>query len=421
MYKLVNLLVVSTTTWGVGDLAVGRSHLWRSSRSVSLLVHHGGTINDISAGHCRTGTDSVKPELGVDTNVVVGKLAKVGIIDTDNLGLFASSKSESRNKVHDPTDEGGDGKRPSGGSDNLGELVTELNVVVVWPSTIDLGTVESGDGSLSQESSHDGTDHTTYTVRGKDIESLVDTKQELELGSEITSGTGDESDSDSGGSSDETGSRGNTDETSDSSRAESDNGPLSLESVIPQHPSDTSYRSREIGNDTSHGSSEVGAESRTTVETEPTKPKEDCAEDDIGGVVGLVGESFSSVSPSLAEVECDSEGSGTGRNVNGGTTGKVESSETTSPSIGTPSPGGDGAVDDSQPDKDKDHDGSDSRSFGETTDSEDDSDELGVSERQGGRLSNLQQTFPGMQQRRWLVVEMSHWQVLRRHPSDKSV
>jgi len=149
MYKLVNLLVVSTTTWGVGDLAVGRSHLWRSSRSVSLLVHHGGTVNDISAGHCRTGTDSVKPELGVDTNVVVGKLAKVGIIDTDDFRFFASSESESRNKVHDPANEGGDGERPSGGSDNLGELVAKLNVVVVRPSTIDFGTVESSDGSLS--------------------------------------------------------------------------------------------------------------------------------------------------------------------------------------------------------------------------------------------------------------------------------
>jgi hypothetical protein len=95
--------------------------------------------------------------------------------------------------------------------------------------------------------------------------------------------------------------------------------------------------------------------------------------------VGLVGESFSSVSPSFAEVECDSERSGTGRDVNGRTTGKVESSKSTSPSVGTPSPGGDGAVDDGQPDKDKDHDGSDFGSFSETSDSEDDSNELVVS------------------------------------------
>ena len=223
-------------------------------------------------------------------------------------------------------------------------------------------------------------------MRGKDIESLVDTEQELELGSEITSGTSDETDSDGGGSSDETGSGGDTNETSDSTRAKSDDRPFPLESVIPQHPGDTSYRCSEIGDDTSHGGSKVGTESGTTVETEPTEPKEDCAEDDIGGVVRLVGESFSPVSSSLAEVECDGEGSGTGRNVNGGTTGKVESAETTSPSVGTPSPGGDGAIDDGQPDKDEYHDRTNSCSFGETSDGEDDSDELGVSEELGGRL-----------------------------------
>jgi hypothetical protein len=110
--------------------------------------------------------------------------------------------------------------------------------------------------------------------------------------------------------------------------------------------------------------------------------------------VGLVGESFSSVSPSFAEVERDSEGSGTGRNVNGGTTGKVESSETTSPSVGTPSPGGDGAVDDGQPDEDKDHDGSDLGSFSETSDSEDNSDKLVVSEILAQVLGGLTANIP---------------------------
>ena len=136
--------------------------------------------------------------------------------------------------------------------------------------------------------------------------------------------------------------------------------------------------------------------------------------------MGLVGESFSSVSPSLAEVECDSEGSSSGRNVDGGTTGKVECTESTGPSVRSPSPACDWAVDQSQPDKVEDHDGSDSCSFGETTDGEDDSDELGVSEELGGRLSNLQQTFPGMRQRRWQVVEQNQRQALHQHPSYKS-
>ena len=281
--------------------------------------------------------------------------------------------------MHDPTDEGSDGEGPSESSSDFSELVSELNIVVVGPSTVDLGTVKSGNGSLSEEGSHHGTNHSSNTVRGKDIKSLVDTKEELELCCEITSGTSDESNSDSGGSTDETSSGSDTDETGDSSGTESDNGPLSFKSVIPKHPGKTTDRGGKVGNDTSHTSSHVGTESGSTVETEPTEPKEDCAENDIGSVVGLVGESLGSVSPSLAEVECDSEGSSTGRDVDGGTTGKVESTKSSSPTVETPSPSGDRAVDDGQPDKDKDHDGSDSCSFSETTSGENDSDELRVS------------------------------------------
>lgn len=95
--------------------------------------------------------------------------------------------------------------------------------------------------------------------------------------------------------------------------------------------------------------------------------------------MGLVGESLGSVSPSLAEVECDSEGSGTGRDMDGRSTSEIESTESSSPTVETPSPSGDGAVDDGQPDKDEYHDGSDSCSFSETTSGEDDGDELEIS------------------------------------------
>jgi len=277
--------------------------------------------------------------------------------------------------VHDPTDEGGNSEGPSESSGDFGKLVTKLDVVVVWPSTVNLGTVKSGDRCLSEKGSHHGSNHSTDTVRGKDVKSLVNTEEELELGCEITSGSSDESDSDSGRSTDETSSGSDTDETSDSSGAESDNRPLSFKSVIPKHPGKTTDRGGKVGNDTSHTSSHVGTESGSTVESEPAEPKEDCAENDIGSVVGLVGESLGSVSPSLAEVECDGEGSGTGRDVDGRTTSEVESTESSSPTVETPGPGGDRAVDDSQPDKDEDHDGSDSCSFSETTGGEDDGDE----------------------------------------------
>jgi hypothetical protein len=65
--------------------------------------------------------------------------------------------------------------------------------------------------------------------------------------------------------------------------------------------------------------------------------------------------------------------------VNGRSTSEIESTESSSPAVETPSPGSDRAVDDGQPDKDEYHDGSDSCSFSETTSGEDDGDELEIS------------------------------------------
>jgi hypothetical protein len=80
-------LVVSTATWSgsIGVIAAaGRCNLGRVSRSGVVL------LDNIARGHGGAGTDSVKTELWVHADVVVGKLAKVGVIDTNDLGFLAS-------------------------------------------------------------------------------------------------------------------------------------------------------------------------------------------------------------------------------------------------------------------------------------------------------------------------------------------
>lgn len=68
-----------------------------------------------------------------------GKLANLGIINTQNLILFGSTQAQTGNEVHDEQDNAGTDKGVGKSSDGVGKLVTELNVVVVDPATGDHG------------------------------------------------------------------------------------------------------------------------------------------------------------------------------------------------------------------------------------------------------------------------------------------
>lgn len=343
----------------------------RVATALDLVSHH------IARCESRLRVDAVETKLGVGSDVIVCKLAEVGIIDTDNLCLFGCSESESRDKVHDPTENSGHDERVGESGDSIGDLVTKLNVVVVKPSTWNLGdAVEPSNGCLREQCSHDAADDTANSVRCEHVEGLVDADEELDLGSKVTPDTSDETDRDGGRGTDVSGSGGDTDKTRDRTRAKTDGGELSLESPVEQHPGDTTDRSSEVGNDTSLDGAEVGGKSGSTVETKPAEPEEDGAKDDKGSVVGLVCETLGAVASSFTEVDGDGEGSGTRGNVNGGSTSEIETTHVEDPSLRVPCPACDRAVDDGQPAEEEDHDGADFGSFGETTNGEDTSDEL---------------------------------------------
>jgi hypothetical protein len=84
----------------------------------------------------------------------MGHLADPVLVDTDNLLVIVRSKTEEGNKVEDPTDGGSHDEGVGGTGNGIGELVTDLNPVLVKPSTSDFGSVEGrlkrkGEGNVS--------------------------------------------------------------------------------------------------------------------------------------------------------------------------------------------------------------------------------------------------------------------------------
>lgn len=92
--------------------------------------------------------------------------------------------------------------------------------------------------------------------------------------------------------------------------------------------------------------------------------------DVVGAVVELVG----AVAAALAEHHRVGQSSGAGGNVDGGATGKVETSHLVRPAARIPSPAGDGVVDDGGPDKHEDNAGQHTAALSDCASGEGDGD-----------------------------------------------
>ena len=104
-------------------------------------------------------------------------------------------------------------------------------------------------------------------------------------------------------STDETRSGSNGNKTYNGTRAETDDGPFALKTVIPEHPGESTDRGGEVGDNASVGSAEICAQSRATIEAEPAEPEHDGTENDVTGVMRLVGEAFSAIATTLAKID----------------------------------------------------------------------------------------------------------------------
>jgi hypothetical protein len=206
------------------------------------------------------------------------------------------------------------------------------------------------------------------------IKAVVVVKQELELRGKVACSPCNNTERNGCRGTDKARRGGDRNETRDCTRAKSDNGPLLLQTVIPEHPGEPSDARSEVGDDARLGGTEVGRECRAAVEPEPAKPEEDCPKDDVGGVVGLVGEALGAIPGPLSEVDGDGKGGGSGRDMDGSSSGEIEASHDEAPAGGVPGPACDGVIDEGGPDKDKECNGTHAATLCETTEGEHGSD-----------------------------------------------
>lgn len=222
-----------------------------------------------------------------------------------------------------------------------------------------------------KDASQEITNNTADTVLSEDIEALINSKNKLELGGKVAADAADETKDKSRPGGDVTSTGGNGNETSNGTRAETNSAPLLLKTVIKENPSKTTSAGSKVGDNTGHGSTVVGGEGGATVEAEPANPQENSSENNVGDVVGAVRETLDlGVASALPEHESVGESGGTGADVDGGTTSKVETAHLEGPTLGVPGPEGNRVVDNGGPDEDEDVDREHASAISDTTNSE---------------------------------------------------
>ena len=74
-----------------------------------------------------------------DFNVVVSKLANLSIVNAHDLILLGSTQAETGDQVEDEQDDAGAEERVGKARDRVSQLVTQLDIVVVDPATVNFG------------------------------------------------------------------------------------------------------------------------------------------------------------------------------------------------------------------------------------------------------------------------------------------
>lgn len=87
-----------------------------------------------------------------ELNIVVGELAELDVIETELLLLDGNAEGETGDEVHEEEEDAGEGEGPGEGSAGTGDLVAELDPVVLNPADgVVLATVEGGNGGAKEE------------------------------------------------------------------------------------------------------------------------------------------------------------------------------------------------------------------------------------------------------------------------------
>jgi hypothetical protein len=236
---------------------------------------------------------------------------------------------------------------------DLGEAV-EVRYIVALGRLV--GIKELGVMSLrSEESGQEVSHNTAHAVLAEDIQRIVNLDVELQLGGIIAGHGSNDAEDNSRPRWYEAGRRGDSDEARDGTGAETDRGPFLVEAVIKQHPSNTTHRSSDVSNNTSHDRAHVGRERRAAIEAEPSDPEEDRAKDDMSNIVRSVWEAMGvAIAGPLAQHEGVCKGCCARGDMDWSSACEVKSAHLVGPSCGVPSPAGNGVVDYRCPDEDED-------------------------------------------------------------------
>lgn len=223
----------------------------------------------------------------------------------------------------------------------------------------------------SKDTSQQVSNNTTNTMDCEDIESFIDVENELQLGCKVACNATNNTEDDSGPRSDETGARSDGNQSGNSTRAETNDRPLALEAVIEEHPGNSTHGGGKVGSDERHDRTDVGAQRGATVETKPTNPQEDGAENNHGDVVRSVRQAGGlGVAGALAEHDGHGESCGAGRDVDGRATGIIETTHLEGPAVRVPGPESDRVVDNSRPNENEDDGGENAHAINSRTDGE---------------------------------------------------
>lgn len=179
----------------------------------------------------------------------------------------------------------------------------------------------------------------------------------------------------------ETGSWSSSDETRDEAGAETDHRDLLGKTVIEENPGEAGETSGQVGVPAGHDSTKVSTEGGTTVESEPSEPKENSSEGDERDIVRAEVDEHTFLT--TTENEGIGKSTGTGNDFDGTTTSIVQNSPFEGPSIDVPDPAGDRAVDNGHEEETEHHGWKQSTSFsnGSHNDGDRDGSELELVER----------------------------------------
>ena len=382
-FDFLNSLYLATTTAALADLTIGglalNHHLTVLANAVPLLSR-----NLVAVLKLVLLLGCPGKVVTADLDVVVGELAQLVIVHTEQLGFLGGTQVQTRDGVDGESDQGGHDERVRGSSDNVGDLDVELLVVVNDPSSdsrASVDTVQANNRIVTEQSIEDQTDNTSDTVLSQHIHRVVNADPELDLGRVIAYDAGHDTQDHARPGANETRSWSRRDQSRDGAGTPADHGPLASQTPIEQNPSNGTESGSQVGVPGGHRGTQVSTKGGTTVESEPAEPEKNSTEKDERHVVRAEVEHHAFLS--AAENHGIGESSKPGSDFDGTTTSVVHHTILVCPSIHVPRPAGEGAVHNSSPDECKHHSGKKPTALSHSThdDSSSDGTELHLQEK----------------------------------------